>query len=107
MDEKGVEILRGLLEADFRLVLTQVSVLKKKVDLLCFGKNEIIAVEVKSRVGEIPHAIGQCLFYKEGVNRIFIALPEEEARKVSAEKRILKDVGFGFIVSREVEVKAS
>ena len=97
MSDNGLSSLRKLLEKKYSIVLTQVPVLNRKIDLLCFDDDEFIAIEVKSYISEIPMAIGQCSFYKRGVHKTYIALRKEIAEKLDYEKEILKDSGIGLI----------
>lgn len=89
--------LQKSLKRDFDTVISQVSISKKRIDLVCLKNKELTGIEVKSNVSEISDAIGQCLFYMDGLHRIFIALSEDELKKIKNEREILKNVGIGLI----------
>jgi len=89
--------LEKLLKNDFKLVTSQIPIFNKKIDFVYFDNNELVGVEVKSKISEITKAIGQCFFYRQGLHKIYIALPKKEVKKLSAEmKKILKEVGIGL-----------
>jgi len=89
--------LEKLLKRDFDIVLSQVFISKKRIDLVCLKNKELTGIEVKSNISEISDAIGQCLFYMKGLHRIFIAVSGDELEKIKDEKEILKNLGIGLI----------
>lgn len=91
------DTLQKLLKKDFALVLSHIFILKEEVDLICSDNTALNAIEVKSKLSEIPQAIGTCSYYKQGVHKTYIALPEKEIKNITNEKRILKEMGIGLI----------
>lgn len=70
------------------------------------GHNKTVAIEVKSSSAELAAGIGQCLFYKRGVDSVYVALPASEVRKLStADRELLRDLGIGLLFfNKEVKV---
>lgn len=52
-------------------------------DIIAIKGNELIAFELKTRAVDITTAMGQCLFYLNCANKVFIALPLEEENLLS------------------------
>ncbi len=80
-------------------------------DILAVKGKQIIAVEIKKNKLEIPLAIGQCVYYMEGANKVYIALPSDEIELLAqATLLILKKNGIGLIKynkSAKVVIQAS
>jgi len=68
-------------------------------DLIAIKGKELIALEIKSSAGEIPTAMGQCLFFLNDANKAYIVIPKEE-EKLLANSVIetLKNQGIGLII---------
>ncbi len=67
-------------------------------DILAIRNRQIIAVEIKKVTLEVPLAIGQCMFYKEGASKVYIALPPKEAELLTkATISVLKKNGIGLL----------
>ena len=92
-----IDTLKNLLERDFALVLSEVSVLKKNVDIICSEGKILTAIVVKHNLQEIPEAIGTCSYCRQGFHRTYIALPENVALTLTHEKKILQELGIGLI----------
>jgi len=61
-------------------------------------KSEIVAIEIKKRADEVTTAIGQCLHYLNECNKVYIALPDNEVKRLSEHtKSTLKSHGIGLI----------
>ncbi len=75
-------------------------------DLIAIKEKELIAFEFKKRANEIPTAMGQCLFYLENANKVFIVIPKKEKELLSASAiETIKNQGIGLIVNNgSVEV---
>ena len=92
-----IDTLKNLLERDFALVLSEVSVLKKNVDIICSEGKILTAIVVKHNLQEIPEAIGTSSYCRQGFHRTYIALPENVALTLTHEKKILQELGIGLI----------
>jgi len=68
-------------------------------DLIAIKDKELNAFEIKSSAGEIPTAMGQCLFFLNDANKAYIVIPKEE-EKLLANSVIetLKNQGIGLII---------
>lgn len=67
-------------------------------DLIAIKDRDLIAFEFKKHVDEIPTAMGQCLFYLNDANKVFIVIPKEEEKLVASSAiQTLKDQGIGLL----------
>jgi biotin operon repressor len=67
-------------------------------DLIAIKDKELIAFSLKRHVDEIPTAMGQCLFYLNDANKVFIVIPKEEENLVASSViQTLKDQGIGLL----------
>ena len=92
-----IDLLKGLLKKDFNQVLSEVPVLDKEADLIFFEKGHLNAIVVKSKISEIPDAVGPCSYFRQSLHKTYLALPEKELQKITNEKIILKEMGIGLI----------
>jgi len=68
--------------------------------LIAVKDKELIAFELKSRAKEITTAMGQCLFYLNDANKVYIVIPEKERELLSSFViEILKKEGIGLMVN--------
>jgi len=68
-------------------------------DMIAVKENKITAFEVKSHANEIPTAMGQCLFYLNNSNKVYIVLPEKEKKLISSLAiETLRENGIGLII---------
>lgn len=77
-------------------------------DLIAIRNKELIAFELKKHVGEITTAMGQCLFYLNNANQVYIVLPKEEENLIANTViETLKEQGIGLIVcNNDVKILA-
>jgi len=68
-------------------------------DMIAVKESKIIAFEMKSHANEIPTAMGQCLFYLNSSNKVYIVLPKEEEKLISSSAiETLRENGIGLII---------
>jgi len=68
-------------------------------DLIAVKGKELIALEIKSSAGEIPTAMGQCLFFLNDANKAYIVIPKEEEKLLASSViETLKNQGIGLII---------
>ena len=68
-------------------------------DLIAIKDKELIAFEFKKYAKEIPTAMGQCLFYLQNSNRVYIVIPKKEKDFLSNSLiETLKNHGIGLMV---------
>lgn len=71
-------------------------------DMIAIKNNKLVAFELKKHVSEIPQAMGQCLFYLNKANEVYIVLPIEEEHLLSDSIiKTLKLQGIGLIVAND------
>ena len=69
-------------------------------DLIAIKDRKLIAFELKKHAREIPKAMGQCLFYLDGANEVYIVIPKKEKDLLSSSViKTLKDQGIGLIIT--------
>lgn len=78
----------------------------KTPDIIAFKEKEIIAFEIKRYADEISKAIGQCLFYLQNSNKVYIVLPLKEIEKIQIPAlNLMKKYGIGLIqLNKDVKV---
>ena len=80
-------------------------------DIVALKGKQIIAIEIKKNILEILLAVGQCTYYKEGVNKVYIALPSKEIERLTKTTlSILKKNRIGLIKynkSAKITIEAS
>ena len=67
-------------------------------DILAVKGKQVVAVGIKKTILEMPLAIGQCMYYAEGANKVYIALPSKETGLLTkATLSVLKKKRIGLI----------
>jgi len=68
-------------------------------DVIALKDKELIAFECEKRTVEIPAAMGNCLFYLNDANKVFIVLPEKEKDFLSKSAiETLRGQGIGLMI---------
>lgn len=92
-----IDILENVMKRDYDLILSGVTVQKKEVSIMFSDGKTVNAVNVIPIFSQIPEAIGSCSSYMHAVHKIYIALPDKEMKKISYERKVLKEMGIGLI----------
>lgn len=69
-------------------------------DMIAIKGKELIAFELKSHAKEITTAMGQCLFYLNDANKVYIVIPAKEKNLLSSSViETLKENGIGLMLN--------
>jgi len=93
---KGMSEIVETVEAFFKApeYLHEVTVGSRRCDLVFFSENNINAIEVKSSLDKISHALAQLEYYKKWANRVYLAYDAKHRQRVKRLPIVKKGIGL-------------